>query len=96
MLFPELDESADVPEITTKCWSVLDITPESLMCANSRMVIKRNNAATPSVVPCTLLPYEERFDLGTTLREADTSVALNHPHCSKFCVLGGGSCSQIK
>jgi hypothetical protein len=21
------------------------------------------------------------------------AVKLNHPHCAKFCVLGGGSCS---
>jgi len=21
-------------------------------------------------------------------------VRLNHPHCAKFCVLGGGACSQ--
>ena len=24
---------------------------------------------------------------------ADGAVKLCHPHCSKFCVLGGGSCS---
>ena len=27
------------------------------------------------------------------LAEASGPVALNHPHCSKFCVLGGASCS---
>ena len=28
-----------------------------------------------------------------TLEEAKGPVALNHPHCAKFCVLGGASCS---
>lgn len=30
--------------------------------------------------------------LGDSLAEAERSVPLNHPHCAKFCVLGGGSC----
>jgi len=42
---------------------------------------------------CTLLAYDEQFNLGTTLKQAAKSVHLNHPHCAKFCVLGGGSCS---
>ena len=25
--------------------------------------------------------------------EAERDVHLNHPHCAKFCVLGGASCS---
>jgi hypothetical protein len=42
------------------------------------------------------------FEMGATLAEslgADGgnfeagAVKLNHPHCAKFCVLGGGSCS---
>jgi hypothetical protein len=45
------------------------------------------------VVACTLLPYAPGFELGTTLREAARPVALNHPHCARFCVLGGASCS---
>ena len=34
--------------------------------------------------------------LGETLADADRPVALNHPHCSKFCVLGGATCSGTK
>ena len=45
------------------------------------------------VIACTLLPYDPRFDLGPTLEGASGAVALNHPHCAKFCVLGGGACS---
>lgn len=94
VLFPEMDEHAEVPEITTACWGILGKRPEDLMCASSRMVVKRKGAARPSVVACTLLPYSPEFDLGETLAEAERDVALNHPHCAKFCVLGGASCSR--
>ena len=93
ILFPEMDETAEVPEITTACWDILGKSPDDIMCASSRMVVKRKGAAAPSVVACTLLPYAEEFDLGATLDEAERPVRLNHPHCSKFCVLGGASCS---
>ena len=93
VLFPELDEAAEVPEITTACWSILDKDPNSLMCASSRMVVKRKGALRPAVVACTLLAYAPEFELGTSLKEAEQEVALNHPHCAKFCVLGGASCS---
>ena len=93
VLFPEMDETADVPEITTACWGILGKRPEDVMCASSRMVVKRRGADRPSVVACTLLPYDPQFDMGVTLADAERSVALNHPHCAKFCVLGGASCS---
>jgi len=41
ILFPEMDETVDVPEITTACWGILDVHPDSMMCANSRMVVRR-------------------------------------------------------
>jgi len=63
------------------------------MCAKSRMVVRRKGEAAPSVVACTLLPYDPRFDLGATLADAARAVPLNHPDCARFCVLGGGSCS---
>ncbi len=93
VLFPEMDETADVPEITESCWDILGKSPQSVMCASSRMVVKRKGAAKPAVLACTLLPYSPQFELGQTLQEAEGSVALNHPHCAKFCVLGGASCS---
>lgn len=93
VLFPEMDESRDVPEITAECWDVLGVRPESVMCSTSRMIIKRKNAAGPVVVPCTLLPYDARFELGTRLADSARTVKLNHPHCARFCVLGGASCS---
>jgi hypothetical protein len=63
------------------------------MCASSRMVVKRKGADSPAVLACTLLAYDEQFELGTTLEEAEKPVALNPPHWAKFCVLGGASCS---
>jgi uncharacterized Fe-S cluster-containing radical SAM superfamily protein len=94
MVFPEMDATADVPEITEGCWAILGKSPESVMCATARMVAKRKGAARPAVLACTLLPYDERFELGRTLVEASGAVPLNHPHCAKFCVLGGGACSR--
>ncbi|MEM9271165.1 MAG: radical SAM protein, partial [Pseudomonadota bacterium] len=93
VLFPEMDESVDVPEITTACWGILNKHPDDIMCASSRMVVKRRGAERPTVLACTLLAYDARFELGETLAEAEQDVALNHPHCAKFCVLGGASCS---
>lgn len=93
VLFPEMDEGADVPEITPSCWGILGVDPKALMCASSRMVVKRKGAVSPVVMPCTLLPYQDVFVMGTSLAEAQSNVFLNHRHCAKFCVLGGGSCS---
>ncbi len=92
VLFPEMDEHADVPEITVSCWDILNKSPGDMMCATSRMVVKRKGATTPAIVACTLLPYDMQFELGQTLKSALAPVRLNHPHCAKFCVLGGGSC----
>lgn len=94
VLFPEMDGNTEVPEITESCWGILGKSPEDVMCASSRMVVKRKGAARPAVLACTLLPYDRQFELGATLEEAERDVALNHPHCAKFCVLGGASCSR--
>ena len=93
VLFPEMDEAADVPEISEGCWDILGVAPGSIMCASSRMVVKHKGAAQPVVVACTLIPYDDRFTLGATLAGASGAVSLNHPHCARFCVLGGASCS---
>ena len=102
VLLPEMDGSTDVPEISVGCWQILGKSPSDLMCAKSRMIVKRKGEDRPTVVPCTLLPYERAFGMGATLAEAAQadggmfahgSVKLCHPHCAKFCALGGGSCS---
>ena len=93
VLFPEMDSTADVPEISEACWNILGVSPSSIMCSSSRMVVKRKGATHPVVVACTLIAYDEQFTLGATLAEASGAVMLNHPHCARFCVLGGASCS---
>lgn len=93
VLFPEMDEKAEVPEISHGCWNILHLRPEDMMCASSRMVVRRRGAPKPAVISCTLLPYAAGFEMGATLEEAARPVALNHRHCAKFCVLGGASCS---
>ncbi len=94
VLFPEMDMAADVPEITERCWDILKVLPADMMCASSRMVVKRKGAEHPIVLACTLIAYDPRFEKGATLKEASGEVALNHPHCARFCVLGGGACSR--
>jgi uncharacterized Fe-S cluster-containing radical SAM superfamily protein len=93
VLFPEMDARVDVPEITTACWGILKKSPDAVMCASARLVVKRRGAARPIVLSCTLLPYDDAFEMGETLEAASGAVTLNHPHCAKFCVLGGASCS---
>ena len=84
----------DPPEITTACWGILNKSPDSIMCADQRMVIRRKGAGRASVTACTLLVDDPAFELGHTLKQATAEpVKLNHPWCASFCVLGGGSCS---
>ncbi|MEN9017039.1 MAG: radical SAM protein [Hellea sp.] len=93
ILFPEMDEKIDVPEISKNCWNILNVNPENMMCATSRMVVRRKHETTPSVLACTLLWDDKQFETGKILKDSLKPVKLNHPHCSKFCVLGGASCS---
>ena len=92
VLFPEMDADVDVPEITVDCWGILGVDPDTLMCATSRMVIKRRGADHPVIAACTLVPFDPAFETGRRLSESRVSVKLNHPHCARFCVLGGASC----
>ncbi len=93
VLFPEMDETVEVPEITTACWDILNKKPTEVMCSSSRMVVRRKGSERASVLACTLLAYDTQFEMGHDLKDAEADVALNHPHCAKFCVLGGASCS---
>lgn len=93
VLFPEMSAQEEAPEITERCWDIFGKSPASLMCATSRMVVRRKGAARPAVVSCTLLPYESTHELGTTLAEAARAVRLDHRACAQFCLFGGASCS---
>ena len=93
VLFPEMTGSDDVPEITVACWGILDRSPSEMMCANSRMIVRRKGSERASVLACTLLWDDPQFELHPTLRGSLGEVKLNHSHCATFCVLGGASCS---
>ncbi len=96
VLMPEMSPDANPPEITEACWSILNKSPHDIMCSNARMVVKRRGDDAPTVLACTLLPYDDRFDMGRTLAKASRPVPLAHPHCATFCVLGGGSCGSAR
>lgn len=93
VIFPEMKSGKDVPEITTACWDVLNKSPDDQMCASERMIVKRKGEESPVVMPCTLLAYDDQFVLGSTLKNSEKNVFLNHRFCAEFCVLGGASCS---
>ena len=96
MILPEMEPGADPPEITPACWSILNVSPDGIMCANARMVVRRKESVRPAVLACTLLPYDERFELGPTLKDASKPVYLAHKYCATFCVLGGASCGASR
>lgn len=96
VIFPEMIPDANPPEITEACWNILHKSPNDVMCATSRMVLRRKGAEGPAVVACTLIAYDERFELGRTLSEASRAVPLNHRFCATFCVLGGAACGASK
>jgi uncharacterized Fe-S cluster-containing radical SAM superfamily protein len=90
VLFPEMDASIDVAEITVNCWKILDVEPSEMMCARSRMVVKRREADSPAVVSCTLLPYDTRFELADSLPTVPASACwAGHP----VTAAGGGPCA---
>lgn len=96
VIFPEMQSGNDVPEITTDCWGILGIRPDDQMCASERMIVKKKGEDHPAVMPCTLLAYDQKFNLGKTLNDAKKDVFLNHRFCAEFCVLGGANCSETK
>jgi len=93
-LFTEMDAAKESVEVSQSCWQLLKKSPADQMCSHQRMIIKEKNSSTAKVVACTLLPYEEAFELGGSLKEAQKDVYLNHSYCAQFCVLGGSSCAS--
>ena len=94
VVFPEMNSQSDTPEITTDCWDILNTDPKNMMCSNSRMIVKRREDSKTHIVSCTLIPFEKDFSYGNNLKKSFNKIYLNHPFCSKFCVLGGASCTN--
>ena len=61
VLFPEMDARADVPEITAACWGILGKSPSDVMCASSRMVVKRKGAARAGRAALHAAPLRSRL-----------------------------------
>ncbi|MBR71557.1 MAG: radical SAM protein [Rhodospirillaceae bacterium] len=93
VIFPEMPIEGTTQKITKNCLDILDISIDKIMCARSRMIVKKRESQETVVMPCTLIPYEKNFELGSTLTKANKDITLNHPNCSSFCILGGGSCN---
>ena len=93
IIFPIMNYEKASTEITQDCWKILNKNPESIMCSNSRMIIKKKDETDTKVYPCTLITKDKEFELGSDLVTANKKVFLNHPFCSQFCVLGNSSCS---
>ena len=85
----------DVPEITTRCWSILGVRPEQMMCASSRMVHQaegRGSAGRRSLHPAAL---RSAVRARPTTRRAQTTVKLEPPVLrpvlrTRRCLLLGG------
>lgn len=96
VIFPEMTDPAceaeAVPEITTACWDLLHLSPSAMMCASARMAVRRRGAEQAVLLACTLITEDPFFDFGPDLAAARGPVSLKHPHCARFCVLGGARC----
>lgn len=93
LLLPELALDLGISGVNDAAWKALHARGRDAMCRTSRMVAKRKGAARASFVACTLLPYDERFDLGSNLSDVAKPIVLDAPACAQFCVFGAGSCS---
>ncbi len=93
ILFPNMDMTNNATEITQECWKILNKNPKSIMCSNSRMIVKKKNEKKNKVLACTLITKDRDFELGHLLSNSRKRVYLNHKFCSQFCVLGNSSCS---
>lgn len=77
--------------ITTKCFGILNKSPQSLMCHFSRCIQKIGSELR--YYPCPVIYDDEHFDLGGTLEESFQRVYIAHKNCYDYCMKGrGASC----
>ncbi len=93
VIFPEMKINALTPEISEDCWSVIDKSKDTVMCSNSRMVVKKRDNPKPVILSCTLITNDKDFELGNNFKTAKDTTYLKHPYCSQFCVLGNSKCA---
>jgi MoaA/NifB/PqqE/SkfB family radical SAM enzyme len=80
--------------ITTKCFGILNKSPESLMCHFSRCIQKIDGALR--YYPCPVIYDDERFDLGSTLEESFRRVFIAHKNCYDYCMKGSGASCRTR
>jgi sulfatase maturation enzyme AslB (radical SAM superfamily) len=80
--------------ITTKCFSLLNRLPESLMCHFSRCIQKIDGALR--YYPCPVIYDDERFELGSTLEESFRRVYIAHKNCYDYCMKGSGASCRTR
>ena len=77
--------------VTTRCFGILNKSPESLMCHFSRCIQKIDGALR--YYPCPVIYDDERFDLGGTLQDSLRRIYVGHKNCYDYCLKGtGASC----
>ena len=82
---------APKPEVfvTTHCFSLLNKSPESLMCHCSRCLQKIEGQIW--YYPCPVIYDDARFELGRTLEESFRRVYIAHKNCFNYCLKGIGA-----
>ena len=80
--------------VTTKCFGILNRSPESLMCHFSRCIQKLDG--TLRYYPCPVIYDDERFDLGSTLEESFQRIYIAHKNCYDYCMKGGGASCRTR
>ena len=94
VLFPVMDRRRDVPEITQSCWQILDVDPDTMMCASS----PHGRAAKRGTRPCGRPVHIATLRRGTgvghqTLRRPPERGAQPPPFVRSSASLGGANCS---
>jgi len=75
--------------VTTKCFELLNRSPESLMCHFSRCIQKIDGALR--YYPCPVIYDDKRFELGGTLEESFRRIYIGHKNCYDYCLKGAGA-----
>jgi hypothetical protein len=75
--------------VTTKCFAMLNRSPESLMCHFSRCIQKIDG--TLRYYPCPVIYDDQRFELGSTLEESFRRIYIGHKNCYDYCLRGAGA-----
>lgn len=84
-----IDRSDETPILTEEYLQGMGFDKRTLMCSNSRSVLKRDGKLR--VYPCPIIYEVPDFDLGGTLAESfERAVPLAHRACASYCCRASG------